>query len=131
MPGSPFWTGASGTGPNSFDLVLSPDNNFLFTTDSFTQDITSFSIAENGELLPVTGSPFYTTSWEGGTAITGNGDYLYLVQFGSGKVDGQKVNPDGTLTPVPGTPFGPGNQNSLNGEVNSVITYPPPRCHRN
>jgi 6-phosphogluconolactonase len=128
VPGSPFWNGASGDGPNSFDLVLSPNDDFLFTTDSFTQDITSFSIAGNGALSAVTGSPFFTTNWEGGTAITGNGDYLYSVQFVSGKVDGQKVNADGTLTAVPGTPFGPGNQNSLNGEVNSVITYPAPRC---
>jgi 6-phosphogluconolactonase (cycloisomerase 2 family) len=131
VPGSPFWNGVSGTGPNSFDLVLSPDDDFLFTTDSFTQDVTSFSVSPAGALSPVTGSPFYTSSWEGGTTITRNGDFVYSVQFASGKVDGRKVNHDGSLTAVRGTPFGPGNQNSLNGEVNSVISYPPPRCRGN
>jgi 6-phosphogluconolactonase len=128
VPGSPFENGASGDGPNSFDLVLSPNDKFLFTTDSFSDDITSFSIAKNGDLSQVNGSPFLTTNWEGGTAITARGDFLYSVQFVSGKVDGRKVNVDGSLTAIPGTPFGPGDQNSYGGEVNSVITYPAPQC---
>jgi 6-phosphogluconolactonase len=126
--GSPFSNGASGTGPNSFALVLSPNNQFLFTTDSFSTDITSFAVARNGALTQVAGSPFYTASWVGGAAITNKGDFLYAVDFASGDVVGEAVSADGTLTTVPGGEFGSGNQNSPGGEVNAVITYPAPAC---
>ncbi len=128
VPGSPFLNGAGGNGPNSFDLVLSPDGKFLFTSDSFSNDITSFAVGGNGSLSQVTGSPFDTFGWEGGTAISRYGNYVYSVQFASGQVDGRAIGPDGELSAIPGTPFGPGDQNSMNGEVNSVITYPPPWC---
>lgn len=128
VPGSPFPNGATGSGTNSFDLVLSPDNRFLFTTDSFSADLSSLAVTRNGALVQVPGSPFATGNWEGGTAVTKAGDFLYSVQFASGKVDGRSISPNGTLADVPGTPFGPGNQNSLNGIVDSVITYPAPEC---
>jgi 6-phosphogluconolactonase (cycloisomerase 2 family) len=128
VPGSPFWNGAGGTGPNSFDLVLAPKDGYLFTTDSFSNDITSFAVVPDGSLSQITGSPFATSSWEGGMTVTRDGRFVYSVQFVSGQVDGRKVSRDGSLSAVPGTPFGPGNQNSLNGEVNSVIAFPPPVC---
>jgi 6-phosphogluconolactonase len=127
VPGSPFYNGATGNGPNSFDLAIEPNGRFVLTTDSFSEQITSFAAAPNGSLTPVAGSPFYTNSWEGGTALTAKGDYLYSVQFSSGTVDGRAVAADGTLTPVPGTPFGPG-QIPYSGEPNSVISYPPLAC---
>jgi 6-phosphogluconolactonase (cycloisomerase 2 family) len=128
VSGSPFSNGTTGTGNNSFDLVLSPNSQFLFTTDSFTQDISSFAVSSAGSLSPVEGSPFFTSEWTGGTAITHGGDFLYTVLFASGEIDARSVSSTGALTAVPGTPFGPGNENSPDGEVNSVITFPPPRC---
>ncbi len=125
--GSPFYNGATGSGPNSFDLTLSPNGKFLFTTDSFSTGATSFAIAADGALTQVAGSPFLTSSWLGGTTITAKGDFLYSVDFASGNVVGQVVHPDGTLTAIPGSPFGPG-ASSTGGEVNSVITFPPPVC---
>jgi 6-phosphogluconolactonase len=127
VPGSPFYNGATGNGPNSFDLALAPNSRFLFTTDSFSEGISSFAIAGDGALSLLPGSPFDTDSWEGGTAITAKGDFLYSVQFSSGTVDGRAIAADGTLTAVPGTPFGPG-QIPYGGEPNSVISYPPPAC---
>ncbi len=127
VPGSPFYNGATGSGPNSFDLALSPNNKFLFTTDSFSTDITSFAVAADGALAQVAGSPFYTSGWLGGTAITAKGDFLYSVSFADGTLDGHAIHADGTLTAVPGTPFGPG-QISTGGEANSVITFPSPVC---
>jgi len=127
VPGSPFYNGATGSGPNSFDLALSPNGKFLFTTDSFSTGVTPFAVAADGALTPVPGSPFLTNSWLGGTAITAKGDFLYAIDFASGNVVGNTIHPDGTLTTIPGSPFGPG-ANSFGGEVNSVITFPPPAC---
>jgi 6-phosphogluconolactonase len=127
VPGSPFYNGAMGSGPNSFDLALSPNGRFVFTTDSFSSEMTSFVVAPNGSLTQALNSPYYTSSWEGGTAITAKGDFLYSVQFASGTVDGRAIAADGSMTPIPGTPFGPG-QIPYGGEPNSVISYPAPAC---
>lgn len=127
FPGSPFYNGATGSGPNSFDLAFSPRGKFVFTTNSFSSEMTSFVVAPNGSLTQAPNSPYYTSSWEGGTAITAKGDYLYSVQFASGTVDGRAIAADGSMTPVPGTPFGPG-QIPYGGEPNSVISYPALAC---
>jgi 6-phosphogluconolactonase (cycloisomerase 2 family) len=125
-PGSPFPNGAGGNGPNSFDLVLSPNNRFLFTTDSFSSEISSFAVASNGSLSPVAGSPFFVSAWTSGTAVTRGGDFLYAVDFANAAVFGEHINPDGSLTSAPG-PFNTGAISSV-GEMNTVITFPPPSC---
>jgi len=45
------------------------------------------------------------------------------------KDGGQIIGADGTLTPVPGTPFNTG-ENSLAGLVESVVTFPALSCPR-
>jgi 6-phosphogluconolactonase len=125
VPGSPFSNGATGNGPNSFDLAISPTGRFLFTTDSFSNDITSFAIARDGALAQVPGSPFDTGGWVGGTAITARGDYLYSVGFSDGSVTADAIGADGALTLVGSYS---GGLISPNGEANSVISYPAPAC---
>jgi 6-phosphogluconolactonase len=125
VPGSPFYNGATGNGPNSFDLAIDPNGGFLFTTDSFSDDITSFAIAPNGALSQVDGSPFDTSGWLGGAAITNRGDFLYSVGFADGSLNAEAIRTDGTLTDLGGFS---GGQISANGEPNSVIAYPPPAC---
>jgi 6-phosphogluconolactonase (cycloisomerase 2 family) len=125
-PGSPFSNGASGNGPNSFDLVLSPNNKFLFTTDSFSSASSSFAVASNGSLSPVAGSPFFVSAWTSGTAVTYAGDFLYSVDFAAAAVFGEHINADGTLTSAPG-PFQTGAIGAA-GEMNTVVTFPPPSC---
>lgn len=125
-PGSPFSNGASGNGPNSFDLVLSPTNHFLFTTDSFSSDISSLTVTPDTALSPVAGSPFFVGGWVSGTAVTQAGDFLYAVGFADATVGGEHINSDGTLTSAPG-PFNTGAISSV-GEMNTVITFPRPSC---
>jgi 6-phosphogluconolactonase (cycloisomerase 2 family) len=125
VPGSPFSNGAAGSGPNSFDLAISPNGRFLFTTDSFAGDVTSFAIEHDGALAPVNGSPIYTGGSLGGAAITAKGDLLYDVDFSSASVGAIAVHPDGILTRIGSYS---GGQISFDGEANSVITYPAPIC---
>ena len=125
VPGSPFYNGATGTGPNSFDLAIAPNGRFVFTTDSFSTDITSFAVAADGALSQAPGSPYSTGGWLGGTAITNRGDYLYSVSFADGSVNGEAIHPDGSLTLVGSFSSG---QISPNGEPNSVIAYPAMTC---
>jgi 6-phosphogluconolactonase len=131
VPGSPFSTGAPDeSGNGSFDLVFSPNDRILFTTDVFTQDYSSLGIAHDGALHSVPGSPFGTSDWLGGEAITAAGDYLYSIHFDDENVDGRAVGSNGELTAVPGTPFesAPGYPQSTVGD--SIITYPTPTCHK-
>jgi 6-phosphogluconolactonase len=120
--GEPFYNGTSST---SGGLVLSPNGQFLFVTDTFSQDISSLAVSSDGALAQAAGSPFTTVDWTGGIAITRAGDYLYSVYFDSERVDGRAVGTNGELTAVPGTPF-----NTENSEIGvpTVITFPPPAC---
>lgn len=127
VPGSPFYNGATGNGPNSWDLALDPSGKFVFTSDSFSGDITSFTVGPNGALSPANTSPFSAGVWLGGIAITARGDYLYYTTFPyQPVVTGLRINPDGSLSSVPGASgtgvFAP------DGESVSVISYPPPNC---
>lgn len=127
VPGSPFYNGATGNGPNSWDLAIAPNGKFVFTSDSFSGDITSFVVDPNGALSQVNNSPFNTGAWLGGIAVTARGDYLYYTTFPyQPVVTGLRINPDGTLSPVSGASgtgvFAP------DGESISVISYPLPSC---
>src|SRR5262249_22108191 len=81
-----------------------------------------FSVAANGALTPVPGSPFLT----GGAAIAGFfasnritvgtvGNYLYVANNTSNNVSAFSINPaTGVLTSVPGSPFATGGS-GMNG----------------
>ena len=122
VAGEPF---ANGTSSTNGGLALSPDNQFLFVTDTFSQDISSFSVASGGGIAQVPGSPFATADWTGGTSVTADGKFLYSAFFTTEQVDGRQIGADGTLTAVPGTPFT--NEQSQLG-VPTVITFPRPVC---
>jgi 6-phosphogluconolactonase len=124
VPGSPFSDGEA-----HFDMVLSPVNQFLFTSGGFPQTDSVFTVSGNGALSQIAGSPFALPDFTGGLATTPDGNFLYTALFISGSVDGERVGADGTLTPVPGTPFSTG-QNSIAGLVESVVTFPAPSCSR-
>lgn len=125
VPGSPFYNGATGNGPNSFDLAIASGGRFLYTSDSFADGFSSFGIAADGVLSLVNGSPFGTAGALGGMTITDRGDYLYSVAFQSADVVAEAVQSNGTLTFVGSYVDG---QISGGGEPNSVIAYPPPAC---
>jgi 6-phosphogluconolactonase len=110
-------------------MVLSPANHSLFTSGGFPQTDSVFTVSANGALSQIAGSPFALPDFTGGLATTPDGNFLYTALFISGSVDGERVGADGTLTPVPGTPFSTG-QNSIAGLVENVVTFPAPSCSR-
>jgi len=57
VSGEPFYNGTSST---SGGLALSPNGQFLFVSDTFSNDISSMSIGSDGTLSQVSGSPFAT-----------------------------------------------------------------------
>ena len=84
--------------------------SFVYTNNqSVPNTVSAFSIAANGSLAPVPGSPFPTGG--DGTRSSGNdpvtaGNYLYVPNNASGSISGFSINPTtGVLTSVPGSPF--------------------------
>ena len=86
---------------------------FLYVhDDSFGGNrIFAFSVAPNGALTPVPGSPFATggigqVNFDvGSITIASVSNRVYSTNRGSSTVSGFSVNPNGSLTPVPGSPF--------------------------
>jgi DNA-binding beta-propeller fold protein YncE len=122
VSGEPFFNGTSST---SGGPALSPNGQFLFVTDTFSNDTSSISVASDGALSQVSGSPFATSNWTGGVAVARTGKFVYSALFTVAQIDGCAVDSNGALTPVPGTPFSTGQAQT---GVPTVITFPPRAC---
>lgn len=103
VPGSPFSTGgASGAG---ISLGVTPDNQFLFASSSGSNDITVFSIAANGKLTSILGSPFAAGGTPDGIKVSPDGRFLAVALISRDAVGIFTIASNGALTAVPGSPF--------------------------
>lgn len=115
VPGTNFPVGGVST-----DIAVHPSNKFVYvtTTDDYdgeikgkSNSISAFSVASNGSLVAVKGSPFVTSGPNWGIAIAPNGKYLYASSQVSdknfdGEINAFSINQTtGALTPIPGSPF--------------------------
>jgi 6-phosphogluconolactonase (cycloisomerase 2 family) len=115
VPGSPFPTG--GTGGVCFDIgstrTIHPSGGRLYATNFGSGNVSGFNIANDGSLTPVPGSPFPMSAGGNpiGVAASANGQFLFVGRDffppGTG-IDVFQINADGSLTLVPGSPFGVG-----------------------
>ena len=121
-PGSPFPSGARFL---VSALTLSPNNEFLFTSNTFNEAVSSFAVQASGALKPVSGSPFAAASLVGKIETTRAGDFVYASLFANAAVDGWSVGPNGTLAHVPGSPFSTG-QSAIT--ESSMVVFPPSSC---
>ena len=103
VPGSPFLTGGgSGSGVS---LGVTPDNQFLFATSSGSNNITVFSIAPNGTLTAIAGSPFAVGGIPDGIKVSPDGRFLAVALISTDAVAIFTIASNGALTAVPGSPF--------------------------
>ena len=114
--GSPFATGGIADGAG-MALATTPDDNFLIAANGVSLNITVYSIAANGTLSPVAGSPFSAGS--GGTLdgikVTPDGKFLAVARPVVNSVSMFSISALGGLTPVPGSPFLAGGTGSATG----------------
>ena len=133
LPGSPFATGGRGTtGPaTQFNPPqITTAKHFLYAANDFDSNIAAFEIEHDGTLETVVGSPFgagtvencdgsASVACEGiPLAATPHGEYLFAghpgasaIFPGSSKIYGYRIEHDGVLVPVPGSPFNSGGPN--------------------
>src|ERR1043165_2631593 len=103
VPGSPFPTGgASGSG---ISLAVTPDNQFLFASSSGSNNITVFSVAPNGTLTSISGSPFAVGGVPDGIKVSPDGRFLAVALFLPDAVAVFTIASNGALAAVPGSPF--------------------------
>ncbi len=121
-PGSPFPSGGSFI---NVALALTPNNNFLLTSDTFGDSVSSLAVGANGALQQVPGSPFGADDFVGKIATTRAGNFVYASLFADGAVDGWSISATGTLAPTPGRPYSTG-QGQLG--MSSLVTFPAPTC---
>ncbi|MGA8153101.1 MAG: beta-propeller fold lactonase family protein [Terriglobales bacterium] len=124
VKGSPFKTelpgDANGTGPVA--VVVSASGKFLYVSNTFTGTVSGFKIGSSGALTPFPTPPYIVGIAPAGMAITPGGAFLYVANSSpiSNNVSAFMIcdavvnscanpnKPDGTLTPVAGSPFGAG-----------------------
>ncbi|WP_037256523.1 beta-propeller fold lactonase family protein [Kibdelosporangium aridum] len=103
--GNPVPTGF----PEARNVAVSPDGRFLFVSHGVPGDvdpdvIVTFVIRPDGT-LGAARPPVPIGAAGGGIGITPNGVFLYVVCLETDDVHGFRIGYDGSLTPVPGSPF--------------------------
>ncbi|MBY0452533.1 MAG: lactonase family protein, partial [Bdellovibrionaceae bacterium] len=103
--GAPIASG--GNNPNG--LFFHPSGNFLYVTNQTGNSVSAFSVAADGTLTTVSGSPFGagTASTLNGVVVDPSGLYLYAASMGgAGGVVGYSIDQTtGALTLLPGSPY--------------------------
>jgi len=80
--------------------VVTPNGQFVYTSNAGTGSISAFSVGANGALTPIAGTVVATLP--GGStnldiAVSADGKYLYTLDSGTGTVGVFSINADGTL----------------------------------
>jgi len=122
IPGSPFPTETPaemasmiGTGPVS--VAVTANGNYLYVANQFTNDVEALSIGSNG-VLTILGPATYNVGLSpSAVALTADGNFLFVANSGSNNLSVfaacTNANltcpvPNGSLTPVEGSPFAAG-----------------------
>jgi 6-phosphogluconolactonase len=119
VPGSPFSAGSPGvlTGTGPVSVAVTPKASYVYAANQFTNTVSGFSVASTGALTPLPGSPYAVGTSPSAVAITPDGNFLYVANTGSNTISAFAicanasvtcVTPDGSLTPVTGSPFSAG-----------------------
>jgi 6-phosphogluconolactonase (cycloisomerase 2 family) len=118
IAGSPFLN----SGGDTNVVLLSPDNNLLFTSDQFDNTITSFNVAAPGNIsrIGAFGSPA-SIHLPTGLATDAGGQFLFVADDTFG-IAALTINADGSLS-------NPRDIATISGqEMQSVAAYPTRSC---
>jgi hypothetical protein len=101
IPGSPFSTGGTGKFGGFFAaprIKVLPDAGLLYAANGGSNNVSGFTIALDGSLKPVPGSPFATgLSGPEGIAVNRTGTCLFVGAVGSG-LAAFNINANGSLS---------------------------------
>lgn len=104
VPGSPFPTGGL-AGSMGISLECTPDGRFVIAANAGSSNASVFSVAADGGLTPVPGSPFALGGSPAGARVSPDSRFLCVALLPLDRVAMFALGSDGTLTPAPGSPF--------------------------
>ena len=104
---------------------------YLDNNTAGTNTISGFSRSANGALTALPGSPFVAggaglgagIASQGAIRTADDGRYLLAVDAGSNQISVLRIGADGSLTPVPGSPFASGGVEPDSIAVNNGLVY--------
>lgn len=107
VPSAPLERVATGAGP-CFPTI-SPDGKHFYNVNELGGNVSAFSIAADGSLTPVSGSPFAAGSTPHSVTITPDNHYMYVPNVLSHNIDGYEIQPSGALVKLTGSPYPSGS----------------------
>jgi 6-phosphogluconolactonase len=123
VPGSPFPNGGLGGNPGGVDIDCASARLFVGEANSSGTVVDVLTIASNGTLTPVPGSPFIEQAGVDSNFVLldPDGGQLFVSNEANDSVTVFDVQSNGSLTPIPGSPFPVGNAGSgANGMAMTV-----------
>jgi 6-phosphogluconolactonase (cycloisomerase 2 family) len=87
-------------------IALDPAGKFAYVTNDRNKSVLAFTIAANGNLTPVPGSPFATGVDPKSLVVDPLGAFLYVANRGSSSISAFSIDANtGALTSTPNSPF--------------------------
>src|SRR5260370_925717 len=83
---------------------------FAYVANTFSNNVSAYSIGANGALTRVPGSPFAAGIFPNSVAVDPTGKFVYVANDVSNNVSAYSIDADGALTQLSGSPFA-GGQN--------------------
>lgn len=109
LSGSPYPTGGKGNGENGFMASnrIITCGRFIYVSNAYSGDVSSFSIDSHGGLAGVPGSPFAagSTTFYGISLANLRCDFLFAANGDAAEIFAFQIQSDGSLAPVSGSPF--------------------------
>jgi 6-phosphogluconolactonase (cycloisomerase 2 family) len=98
------------TGNEPVWATVDPTNHFVYVTNFADNTVSAFTLdTGTGKIGVVPGSPFPSGIGPAAAAVDPSGTFLYVANDGSssiaGSISGYKINANGSLTAVSGSPF--------------------------
>jgi YD repeat-containing protein len=114
-----------GASPSS--LVVEPRGEFLYATDSASNNVIAISVVDAVfGLGEINGSPFAAGSTPSSLAVDPSGQFLYVANTASNNISAYTIDPggSGSLTQIAGSPFQAGaNPVSVTVDVSGKFAY--------
>jgi YD repeat-containing protein len=107
--------GPVGAGSAPVSVTVDPTGNFVFVANSGSNNVSAYSISNptNGDLSPISGSPFSTGANPTALAVDVSGNFLYVANASANNVSGYSIDPGtGALTALADSPFTAGTKPS-------------------
>jgi 6-phosphogluconolactonase (cycloisomerase 2 family) len=89
-------------------VAVSPNGKYLYVTETGINAVRVFSIASNGTLSEISGSPFKTGLGPAAVLADPTGSYVYVANRTGNSISAFSVGTTGGLTAIAGSPFSTG-----------------------